>query len=143
MAGQGAIFLPVQGSARMPMIATADVAKAAADRFLSETWSGRSVIELVGPDNLSFDGAAKILGNAIGKEIRYMATSRDQTHEALIGMGLSPSAADVFLEMYGAFDAGTIAPESPRKTQTAATTMDTFAENVFRPGYEAMTGSKE
>ena len=143
MAGQGAIFLPVQGSARMPMIATADIAKAAADRFLADNWSGRSVIELVGPDNLSFDGAAKILGNAIGKEIRYMATSRDQTHEALIGMGLSTSAADVFLEMYGAFDAGTITPESPRKTQTAVTTMDTFAENVFRPGYEAMTGSKK
>ncbi len=143
MAGQGAIFLPIQGSARMPMIATADIGRSAADRLLDSSWVGRSVIELIGPDNLSFDGAAKILGNAIGKDIRFMPTSHDQTREAFVGMGVSPSVADGFLEMYGAFDAGTISPESPKKARTATTTLDTFAKNVFRPGFEAMTGSKE
>lgn len=143
IAGQGSIFLPMQASVRVPMIATRDVAKAAADRLLDKSWSGRSVIELVGPDNLSFDGAAKILGNSIGKDIRFMPTSREQTRDALVGMGVSPSVADVFLEMYGAFDAGTIGPETPRKIQTALTTFDAFAENVFRPGFEAMTTAKK
>ena len=142
IAGQGAIFLPIQGSARMPMIATADIAEAAAERLLDESWSGRTVIEIIGPDNLSFDGAAKILGKAIGKEIKFMPTSRDQTREAFIGMGVSPSVADSFVEMYGAFDAGTIAPESPKKARAATTTLGAFAENVFRPGFEAMTGEK-
>lgn len=42
------VFLPVAGSIRIPMVATRDVARAAADRLLDATWVGRSVWDSTG-----------------------------------------------------------------------------------------------
>ena len=118
------------------MIATADIAKAAADRILDATWTGRSVIEIVGPEELTFEGAARTLGAAVGKELKHVTTTPEQTREAMIGMGLSANVADTMLEMYGAFTDGTVAPEGgPQQTET---TLKTFAEKVFRPAMESM-----
>jgi hypothetical protein len=52
-------------------------------------------------------------------------------------MGVSQNVADTYVEMYSAFRANKVVPETaPRKGRT---TFKAFAEQVFRPGYEAMT----
>jgi len=138
IAGQNAVFLPIRGSAKFAMIATSDIAEVAAQRLLDNSWTGRSVLELVGPAQVSFDSAAETLGSALGMELKHITTTPEQTHEALTGMGVPAKTADLFLEMYGAFDAGKVAPESPGTAKVGSTTLGTFAERVFRPGFEAM-----
>jgi len=138
MAKDGAAYFPVRGSAKMEMIATRDIAKAAAERILDASWTGRSVIELLGPGEQTFEGAAKTLGKALGKDVNYVTTTFEQTREALVGMGIRPKTADLFCEMYKAFDAGMVVPEAPAKAKRTATTLETFATQVFRPGVEAM-----
>jgi len=138
MAKEGAAYFPVRGSAKMEMIATRDIAKAAAERVLDASWTGRSVIELLGPAEQTFEGAAKMLGKALGKDIHYVTTTFEQTREALVGMGVRPKTADLFCEMYKAFDAGMVVPEAPAKARRTATTLESFAAQVFRPGVEAM-----
>ncbi|UCG53376.1 MAG: NAD(P)H-binding protein [Candidatus Latescibacterota bacterium] len=142
IAKDGAVYLPIKGQARMAMIATADIAQAAAERILDTTWTGRSVIELIGPADLTFEGAARTIGSALGREVKHVTTTPDQMRQALTGMGVSSKLADSFLEMYGAFDAGRVAPESPGSARIAKTTLDQFAKDVFRPGFEAMTQQK-
>jgi uncharacterized protein YbjT (DUF2867 family) len=138
MAKDGAAYFPVRGSAKMEMIATRDIAKAAAERLLDTSWTGRSVIELLGPAEQTFEGAAKTLGKVLGKDIQYVTTTFEQTRDALVGMGVRPKTADLFCEMYKAFDEGKVVPEAPAQAKRTATTLDAFAAQVFRPGVEAM-----
>jgi uncharacterized protein YbjT (DUF2867 family) len=142
IARDSAVYMPIRGSARLAMIATRDIARVAAERILDRGWTGRSVIELVGPAELTFDGAARTLGKTLGKEVRFVTTTPDQTRQALTGMGVPAKTADLFVEMYMAFDAGRVIPELPIQARAAATTLSTFAEQVFRPGFEAMTKAR-
>lgn len=142
IAAQNSVFLPIQGGVKMAMIATDDIAKAAAERILDKTWTGKSVIELVGPSEETFDSAAKTIGDALGREINHVTTTLDQTREAMTGMGVPAGTADLFLEMYGAFDAGKVIPESPGSAKIASTTFRTFAEQTFVPALAAMGESQ-
>jgi len=138
MVTQGAVYFPVRGDAKMEMIATRDIAKAAAERILDPSWTGRAVVELLGPAAQTFEGAAKTLGKAVGKDIKYVRTTFDQTREALVGMGIRPKTADLFCEMYEAFDTGKVVPEAPANAKRTSTTINAFADEVFRPAVEAM-----
>ena len=138
MAKDGAVYFPVRGSAKIQMIATRDIGKAAAERILDASWSGRTIVELLGPAEQTFEGAAKTLGKALGKDVKYVTTTFEQTREALVGMGIRPKTAALFCEMYEAFDAGKVAPETPAKAKRTETTINAFAEQVFRPAVESM-----
>ena len=94
------------------------------------------------PSVPTFEGAAKTLGKALGKDVRYVQTTFEQTRDALVGMGIRPGTADLFCEMYKAFDDGMVVPEDPEKARRTRTTLDAFAAEVFRPGIEAMAKQK-
>ena len=65
-----------------------------------------------------------------------------QTREALTGMGVPPGTADLFVEMYGAFDAGNVIPESPGSAKVASTTFRVFTEQTLVPALAAMGKSQ-
>jgi uncharacterized protein YbjT (DUF2867 family) len=65
----------------VPMVATADVGRVAAE-LLQENWSGRRVVELEGPARISPNEIATLLGRLLGREVRMQAVPRD-TWEAL------------------------------------------------------------
>ncbi|UCH84151.1 MAG: NAD(P)H-binding protein [Candidatus Latescibacterota bacterium] len=142
IASQNAVFLPMEGSAKMAMIATDDIAKVAAERILDKKWSDRTVIELVGPSDVTFENAAKTIGDALGREVNHVTTTLAQTRDALTGMGVPSSTADLFLEMYGAFNSGSITLESPGSEKVGTTTFRSFAEQSFVPALTAMGDAK-
>ncbi len=143
MRRDGAVYIPLRASARIEMIATRDIAKAAAERILDTKWTGRSVIEIVGPAEQSFEVAAKTLGKALGKDINFVTTTLEQTRGALTGMGISANVADLFCEMYAAIDAGLVRPESPDTVKRTSTTLAAFADEVFRPAVQAMAAGRK
>jgi uncharacterized protein YbjT (DUF2867 family) len=61
---------------KFPMVATADVAQAAA-RLLRETWSGRRVVDLEGPTRVSPNDIATAFSALLGKPVRAEAVPRD------------------------------------------------------------------
>ena len=138
IASQGAVFLPLPGDTRLAMIATADIAKVAAERLLDTSWTGCSVLELVGPKEVTFEQAAKTIGQAVGKEVKHVQVSEDQSRQAMEAMGMSTGVANMMNEMHGAIATGKVAPERPNP-KVAPTTIEAFAKDVFRPGFEAMT----
>ncbi len=133
VAHDGRIYMPLPGNLRLPMIATRDIAEVAAERLQDGKWTGRSVLELVGPDQLSGDEVAQRLGEALERQVAYMQVSDQQAKEGMTSMGMNPAVADLMLEMYEATRKGKVAPEGkPRRTPT---TFARFARDVYRPAF--------
>jgi len=65
----------------LPMVATADVGRVAAE-LLQDSWSGHRVVELEGPARISPNQVAATLGRLLGREVHIEAVPRD-TWEAL------------------------------------------------------------
>jgi uncharacterized protein YbjT (DUF2867 family) len=122
---------PLRPDLRIPMIATRDIAAAAA-RYLSErNFTGKSVVELLGPRDLSMAEAAAIIGRKLDRpDLNYVQFTYEDTEKALIEMGFSADTAGLFIEMERAFNAGLI-----RTVRTGKNTTDTPLEefaHIFR-----------
>ena len=130
----GRISLPLSGSQRVPMIATRDIGRVAAERLADEKWTGRSVRELHGPADLSFDDVAGILSEALGRKIVYVRCDPEEMRQVLLGHALSENVADLMLEMYAAIEAGKLRTLQPRSAETTTpTTLAEFAHEVMLP----------
>lgn len=126
------IFLPVAGAANVPVIATRDIGEFAAARLLDTSWNGRQVVELLGPEELSFDTMAATIGKVIGEPIRHVQVTAAQAREAMLGAGLGKNMVELYLEMFAAFDAGKVVAETPKAGRvTTKTSFDDFCRKAF------------
>lgn len=131
---QGSIFTSVPGSIKAQFIATRDIAEIAAE-FLLKPVDGHHVVDIVGPQELSFDEWARIAGEAIGKPIRVVTVPGDQLKAAMVQSGMSPEMAALLVEMEEA---------SPKilghfygdQKRTGKITFSQFAREVFAPAYK-------
>ena len=112
---------------KIPMIATQDIAKFAAERLIHRDFSGIAVKDLLGQRDLSMNQAAVIIAEKIGRpDLKYVQFSYEDTHSALVSMGLSEDMAGLFIEMMRAFNDGLI--KSHRTPEnTTATPLEEFA----------------
>jgi len=132
--GAGSVFLPVSGSMRLPMIATQDVAAAAATILLDGSWTGQQAVGLHGPADLSYNEAAAAIGEGLGRPVRHVQVTPDQARESLEKMGIHPNVVTSYLEMYDALETGRLKIAEPRTpTTTTPTTLTTFAREVMKP----------
>jgi len=122
----GSVFLPVRGSTRIPMVATEDIAEAAATCFLDASWKGTRVRGVQGPRDLSFDEAAGILSDALGRPVTHVTVLPTQARDGFVGLGATPDVAEKYTEMYQAFDSGTLKVAEARSPET--TTPTTLAD---------------
>ncbi len=122
-----------------PMISTKDVGEKAAELLAEEPFRQPRVRELLGPRDYTMAEATRILGAAIGKpELRYVQTRYEEARAAMLGMGLSPSFVDAVTETARSFNEGIVWAREKRSPQnTTTTTLEQFAEEVFRKAYEA------
>ncbi len=132
--GQGSIYTSVPGSVKAPFIATQDIAEIAAE-FLLKPIDGHHVIDIVGPQEISYDEWARIAGQAIGKPIRVVTVPGDKLKAAMIQSGMSPEMAALLVEMEEAYPKiqGHFKGEQKR---TGKVTFSQFAREVFAPGYQ-------
>ncbi len=130
---------PIRPDVPIAMIATKDIADAAAHLLARRAFTGHSVRYLLGPRDLTLREATLIFGEAIGSPgIRYVQFPEDEARKALWGVGMSESAAEAMLEMNRAFNAGKIRPASTRDAEnTTPTTLEEFAKTVFARAYKA------
>jgi hypothetical protein len=77
-----------------------------------------------------------MVGQAIGKPIRYVQVPLEDVEKGMIQAGLKPSVASLFMEMYRGAGQGLVAPEEGKPVELAPTTFETFAKNVFAPAYQ-------
>jgi uncharacterized protein YbjT (DUF2867 family) len=122
----------VEPDLAVPMVATRDIADVAAKALKARDWKGVVVRELLGPRDLSYSEATHILGERIGKpELRYVQFSYEDEAKALVQAGMSPSFANLYVEMTRAFNAGVIKPHRTPEN-TTPTRFENFAGELAR-----------
>jgi uncharacterized protein YbjT (DUF2867 family) len=87
------------GQARLPMIATTDIAQAAAEKLIDDSWSGHLVQGLHGPTDLSFEQATKILGAVTGKVLQHVQLTPDEFRWMSRRWGMSEDLTENYVEM--------------------------------------------
>src|SRR5688500_12227380 len=89
---EGVLADSVAPEARVPMIATADVATVAAGALRERNWSGAVIRELMGPRDLTYAEAAAAIGAAIGHpDLQYVQLPDEELAAILTeAAGFSP-----------------------------------------------------
>jgi uncharacterized protein YbjT (DUF2867 family) len=111
----------------MPMVATRDVADAAAAAMVARDRTG--VVELLGPRDLTQTEVTAILGAHLGRpDLAYARLPAEQMIGALVGSGFSADAAARHVAMCDAINDGRIVPMNGRTPEN--TTPTRFEELV-------------
>ncbi len=137
LADSGNIYMPIPGEKKIPMVSAADIGEVAASRLLNRQWSGQYCQGIHGPEDLSFDEAAAMIGKGIGRQVTHVEVTPEQTREGMNGMGLSDDFIDQLLELYQGVTDGYLDPEEVRTPGTSTpTTMAEFAGMVLLPALQ-------
>ncbi len=134
---------PVRADVPLPMIATRDIGAAAAEALLRLDFKGQQTQELLGPQDVTYAEAARIIGTATGKpDLAYVQLPDEQVIQAMKGMGISRNMAQLACEMSVAINNGYMKPlESRSEKNTTATTFGTFVRELFLPAYRGQATS--
>src|SRR5437879_5717971 len=121
----------------------ARVTESIAEALLRLDFKGQQTQELLGPREVTYAEAAKMIGTATGKpDLAYMQLPDEQVIEAMKGMGISRNMAQLLCEMSAAINSGYMKPREPRSEKnTTATTFETFVRELFLPAYRGQATS--
>ncbi len=119
--------MSVAADVALPTVATRDIADVAATVIAGK--EAPPVRYILGPRDLTFPEATRILGESIGlPELPYVVFSPEDELQGLIGAGLSPSVAADLVEMHGGMNQGLFVPTIPRSPETTSpTTLEQWA----------------
>jgi uncharacterized protein YbjT (DUF2867 family) len=121
----------------VPMVATRDIADVAAKALKNRDWHGVVVRELLGPRDLTYSDATRIIGEQIGKpDLQYVQFSDADQIQAFVQGGLSESFARLYVEMTRALNDRIIQPHRTPEN-TTPTRFEDFAPALAQ-AYRAM-----
>ncbi|MFD8544558.1 NAD(P)H-binding protein [Streptomyces sp. NPDC059649] len=120
-----------------PVVATRDIAAAAADLLLDRSWTGTGEVPVLGPEDLSPNDLARIMSDVLGRPVRYEQQTFDDLRQALAGRGMPDALVQGYLDMMRAKADGL--DDGVRRTaQTASpTSFREWCEQVLRPAVQA------
>jgi NAD(P)H dehydrogenase (quinone) len=110
--GQGVLATFIAPLAKMPMIATRDIGRIAAEQLIAGG-HGRKIVEMAGPEEYSPDQVAAALGQILGKPVTAQHVPLSAVVPTFKSFGFSDEAAKLFEEMYTSFSTGAIGYEHP------------------------------
>ncbi|MES0828370.1 NmrA family NAD(P)-binding protein [Ruegeria sp. SCP11] len=126
------MFAQYLGNARIPMVDTRDVARAAFIALTSNEFNGE-IYEITGPRAISYYDVAKAFSNALGKDIQYVSMSYEEQKAGLEALGLPDMITTTVMTLFKRWaDAG----ERPatqvfeEMTGQIATDIDVFATDA-------------
>ncbi|PKV89593.1 NAD(P)H-binding protein [Streptomyces sp. TLI_146] len=133
---KGVLTTAFDPSHPMPWVDPRDIGDVVAARLLNDTWQGRVVQAVHGPEDLTFHQVARILTEALGRPVRLNAVTDHATRDALRAAGLPPSAVEGMVGMTaGSRD---LVPEQPRDLLTTTPTpLSGWAHAHLRPLLES------
>jgi uncharacterized protein YbjT (DUF2867 family) len=120
---------PIRGDVPIYMIATRDIGWKAADLLERTDSVNHHIFDFEGPHEVTFHEATAILGQVLDKtDLKYNQISFEEARDYLLSAGCHPKTAELFIEMYEAFDQGKIKPTQELTPEhCGTTTFDEFA----------------
>lgn len=127
----GVMGSTVRPDVSIPLVATQDIAKVAAEKLTNLDFRGHSVLPIMGPRNYTMVEVAAALGKSVGKpDLKYVQFPQDQAKQGLMGMGISASMADSYLGLANGINKGVMDFDKRTPASTTPTTIEEFA-NLF------------
>ncbi|KAA0930644.1 NAD(P)H-binding protein [Streptomyces apricus] len=118
---------------KVPLVAVADIADAAARLLLDRSWTGNGSVPVLGPQDLSPDDLARVMTEQLGRPVRYVRQSLDELYGDLIGYGLDEEFARAVVDMKRAKDEGLDAGVARTAATASPTTFAHWCAEVLRP----------
>lgn len=126
--------------ARIPMVATADIAAVAARELV--TPRHRGVLVLHAPRHVTMREAAAAIGAAIGRpDLPYVQTTAEETKAQLRGQGFSADAADQLEALSAWLSTSPLASVTAAPAEVQPTTIEAFARERFAPAVRQATAT--
>jgi uncharacterized protein YbjT (DUF2867 family) len=124
------------GDCSIPMAATKDVARIAADYLANLSFQGKTVHAVMGPKNYTMREFTSIIGKAIGNPaLAYVQFPVEQARQAFLSNGFSEDFVDNLIEMGTAIKTGFMNYQRRDPSTTTRTTAEEFVHEVYLPAY--------
>jgi len=116
---------------KFPLVATRDIGLAGA-RVLQESWTGKRVIEVDGPEGgTDLYAVATAFGSALGREVKAVQLPEQAWQSVLEAMGMPADRTGLYIEMVKSFNSGWIHFDNPgTESFHGPTTIETFAQRL-------------
>jgi uncharacterized protein YbjT (DUF2867 family) len=129
----GILAQPLAAETKVTMVHTQDIAAAAAKRLLALDFEGSTVQFVAGNAERSFGEVAALISKAIGKDVPYIVSSREDFVNGMTGVGIPETIAVGYADLYKALDSPQYQTGYVRQTDnTTPTTLEWFVENEFK-----------
>jgi uncharacterized protein YbjT (DUF2867 family) len=116
---------------RLPLVATADVAAAAAALLLDRSWTGVGDVPLLGPEYLTPQVMAATMSQVLGRPIRYREQSLEEVAAATRAYATEPFV-DAMVAMMWAKQNG-LDDTATRSALSGTTTFKEWSERILHP----------
>lgn len=128
---EGAIYAPA-GEGAISFTDVRDIADVIVCAVTSDSHQN-SVYEITGPAAFTYAQAAQVIGQAIGKPVRYVAVTPEMGRESMLSSGMDKWLVEAFLELFEIYRAGygaaVLSSTVEQVAQHAANTLEAFAQD--------------
>jgi uncharacterized protein YbjT (DUF2867 family) len=136
---QGRFAGPLRADVKAPRVATCDIAAVGARLLRDRSWAGPGGVAVLGPEDLSMDDQAQILGDVLARPVRYEQVPPDVYKAQLMKYGASEDFAQALIDMAAAKDDGLDLTEPRTSENTTPTTFRQWCTEALAP---AVLGSR-
>jgi len=134
----GMLFGPFHPAKKIPIVATRDIGAKAAEVLRDVHWTGFRIIGVHGPEDLEMSRIAHLIGEGIGRPVKYVQVPLDQVKQGMLDAGMPGSFVEYIMDMYTEQAAGRADPAEPRSAETTTrTSLLEFSREVIKPAVEA------
>ncbi|HEY3945664.1 MAG TPA: NAD(P)H-binding protein [Solirubrobacteraceae bacterium] len=130
---QGMFFSPISGERKLPSVATRDIAAAATRLLLNQSWSGVDEVQLLGPEDLSFNDMAEIISEVLGTEVRFQQTTFEAYKARFVELGVSEAMAQGMTDMAVAKNEGIDNAAQRTPENSTPTSFRQWCEDTLKP----------
>jgi len=130
---RGVFSLPVAADRPLALVATRDVAAAAARLLADDSWSGQEAVPVISPDSLTPDDMARVLSEVLERPVRFERPDGEAYRTTLTRYGMHEAWAQGLLDMAAAQDDGIYEPEWRALTTPAPTGFRQWCREVLIP----------
>ncbi|MBW4661795.1 MAG: NmrA family NAD(P)-binding protein [Drouetiella hepatica Uher 2000/2452] len=102
---------------KIPMVCATDIGRAVA-QAMTETWTGKRIIELHGAADYSPNDVAAAFAAVLNREVQAVAVPESEWQTTISSFGFSPEAVNSYSEMMRGFNSGHIVFEGGSHVQT-------------------------
>ncbi|BBA97055.1 hypothetical protein RVR_2622 [Actinacidiphila reveromycinica] len=133
----GVIGGTIPGDVRLPFTATRDIADLAAGLLRDRGWTGQDTLDLLGPEDLTFEEVAALASEVLGVPVRYERGDREQDRRRFVDRGFSEAMARSLIAMDVAKEHGLDNAVARTPRNTAPTSYRQWMRDVLKPAVEA------